>query len=182
MIYILSCFSILSIYRSSCVKAVYLSVCILTVLLPIELMAQEQSQEHSQKQSYEFALFQNSHFSGEFQTEMQYCFPDSAGDLSNYVKRFLSNSYLDLRYTSRMLDIGMRAEAYENPLVGFEQDYKGAGIPYFYLTLNLKSVQITVGDFYEQFGSGVILRSYYERALGLDNACLLYTSPSPRDA
>lgn len=114
--------------------------------------------------------FKDSRFSGELQTEMQYCLPNSDGDLTEYTERFLSNSYLDLRYTSKMLDIGMRAEAFENPLPGFEKDYKGVGVPYFYLTLNLKSLQITGGDFYEQFGSGLVLRSYYERSLGLDNA------------
>ena len=116
------------------------------------------------------ALFQNSRFSGEFQTDIQYCFPDSTGDSSEYTKRFLSNSYLDLHYSSRLLNAGIRAEAYEYPLPGFERDYKGAGIPYFYLTLNLRSIQVTAGDFYEQFGSGLILRSYYERSLGIDNA------------
>jgi hypothetical protein len=29
---------------------------------------------------------------------------------------------------------------------------------------------VTVGNFYEQFGSGVILRAYEERGLGYDNA------------
>lgn len=116
------------------------------------------------------ALFQNSHFSGELQTDMQYCFPVPMGDSSEYAKQFLSNSYLDLRYTSRMLNAGIRAEAYENPLPGFDRNYKGLGIPYFYLTLNLKSIQVTAGDLYEQFGSGLIFRSYYERSLGVDNA------------
>lgn len=115
-------------------------------------------------------LFQESRFSGEFQTDMQYCLPASDDDRSEYVKRFLSNSYLDLHYTSRMLDIGTRVEAYENPLPGFERDFKGVGVPYLYLSLNLRKVQFTAGDFYEQFGSGLILRSYYERSLGVDNA------------
>lgn len=115
-------------------------------------------------------LFRDSRFSGEFQTDMQYCLPQTSDDPSEYVKRFLSNTYLDLHYTSRMLDIGLRGEAYENPMPGFERDFKGVGVPYFYATLNLEKVQITAGDFYEQFGSGLILRSYYERSLGVDNA------------
>lgn len=115
-------------------------------------------------------LFGESRFSGELQTEMQYCLPNSNDNLSDYTKRFLSNTYLDLRYSSRMLELGMRVEAFENPLPGFERDYKGVGVPYFYLTLNFKSLQITGGDFYEQFGGGLVLRSYYERSLGLDNA------------
>jgi hypothetical protein len=33
-----------------------------------------------------------------------------------------------------------------------------------------KGVDVTVGNFYEQFGNGVLLRAYEERNLGLDNA------------
>lgn len=115
-------------------------------------------------------LFENGVFSGQFQTEIQYCLPEYKGDPSEYVNRFLSNSFLDVNYMSRMLEVGARLEAYENPLPGFEYDYKGVGVPYFFLTLKLKRVQITAGDFYEQFGSGMLLRSYYERTLGIDNA------------
>lgn len=115
-------------------------------------------------------LFEDGVFSGQFQTEIQYCRPEYKGDPSEYVNRFLSNSFLDINYMSRMLEIGARVEAYENPLPGFEYDYKGAGVPYFFLTLKLKRIQITAGDLYEQFGSGMILRSYYERTLGIDNA------------
>lgn len=115
-------------------------------------------------------LFENGVFSGQFQTEMQYCLPEYRGDPSEYINRFLSNSFLDINYTSRMLEIGARLEAYESPLPGFEREYKGVGVPYFFLTLKLKRIQITSGDLYEQFGSGMLLRSYYERALGLDNA------------
>ena len=35
---------------------------------------------------------------------------------------------------------------------------------------NYKNVELTLGDFYEQFGSGFILRTYEERSLGIDNS------------
>lgn len=115
-------------------------------------------------------LFENSSFSGQVQADMQYCLRDSAGDNSEYVNKFLSNIYVDGTYNSRMLNAGVRFEMYENPLPGFEADFKGWGVPHFYLTLNLSKLSITGGDFYEQFGSGLILRAYQERSLGVDNA------------
>lgn len=115
-------------------------------------------------------LFEDGSFSGQIQTEVQYCFKDSAGDKSEYVNRFLSNTYIDAAYNSRMLSAGVRFEMYENPLPGFEPEFKGIGVPNFYLTLRLKNIAITGGDFYEQFGSGLILRTYQERSLGIDNA------------
>lgn len=138
--------------------------------LPVVMFGIASSMATGQEMNKTPMLFQGSRFSGEFQTDMQYCFPEAGETSPAYTKKFLSNTYLDLRYTSRLLDVGMRAEAYENPLPGFEQEYKGVGIPYFYLALNLKTIQLTAGDFYEQFGNGLILRSYYERSLGVDNA------------
>lgn len=138
--------------------------------LPVIIFSISSPATSGQEVNKTFMLFRDSRFSGEFQTDMQYCFPEPAQTSAAYTKQFLSNTYLDLRYTSRMLDAGLRAESYENPLPGFEQEYKGAGIPYFYVTLNLKTIQLTAGDFYEQFGNGLILRSYYERSLGVDNA------------
>jgi hypothetical protein len=34
----------------------------------------------------------------------------------------------------------------------------------------VEDLEITLGNFYEQFGSGLVLRSYEERSLGIDNA------------
>lgn len=115
-------------------------------------------------------LFEDSSFSGQVQADVQYCLKDSAGDNSEYINKFLSSVYVDGAYNSRMLSAGVRFEMYENPLPGFEADFKGWGIPNFYLTLKLNKVSITGGDFYEQFGSGLIFRTYQERSLGIDNA------------
>lgn len=115
-------------------------------------------------------LFKNSSFSGQVQADMQYCLKDSARDNSEYVNKFLSNIYVDGTYSSDMLNAGVRFEMYENPLPGFEADFKGVGVPNFYMTLRLSKISITGGDFYEQFGSGLILRAYQERSLGVDNA------------
>jgi len=43
-------------------------------------------------------------------------------------------------------------------------------LSYRYARLQRDRWNITVGNFYEQFGSGLIFRSYEERGLGLDNA------------
>jgi hypothetical protein len=57
-----------------------------------------------------------------------------------------------------------------NALQGFDTRYEGQGITYRYATFDADYLTITVGNFYEQFGSGMIFRSFEERGLGLDNA------------
>lgn len=115
-------------------------------------------------------LFEDGSFSGLIQADVQYCLKDSANDRSEYVDKFLSSVLVEGSYVSRMLDAGVRFEMYENPLPGFERDFKGWGIPNFHLTLKLGKLTLTGGDFYEQFGGGLTLRTYQERSLGVDNA------------
>lgn len=85
---------------------------------------------------------------------------------------FRTNTYVDLNMQSQYLDAGLRYEYLEHPLPGFEKDFKGNGLPFFYLKGKFKNVEVTGGTFYEQFGSGFILRSYEERSLGIDNSIL----------
>ena len=67
---------------------------------------------------------------------------------------------------------GMRYESYLSAVLGFPGRFKGSGIGYRYARYAdpTGKVDFTVGNFYEQFGSGIVLRSYEERALGIDNA------------
>ncbi len=86
--------------------------------------------------------------------------------------RALTNSYADVAVRSKYVDAGARFEFLEHPLPGYEKDFKGWGIPYFYVKGKLKNLEAIAGSFYEQFGSGFILRAYEERSLGIDNHLL----------
>ena len=90
----------------------------------------------------------------------------------------LTNTYADLNLMSKYVDAGVRLEFTEHPLPGFEDkpigdfpgDFRGNGVPHIYIKGKYKGVELTAGDFYEQFGSGFVLRTYEERSLGIDNA------------
>jgi hypothetical protein len=73
---------------------------------------------------------------------------------------------------SQHVDAGARLEYLEHPLPGFENDFKGWGVPNFWVKGRLGCAELTAGTFYEQFGSGFILRTYEERSLGIDNSLL----------
>lgn len=83
---------------------------------------------------------------------------------------FLTNTYLDLKATSRYVEAGARLEYLKHPLPGFENDIKDWGLPHFYVKGRYKNAELTLGSFYEQFGSGFIFRTYEERSLGIDNS------------
>ena len=82
------------------------------------------------------------------------------------------NAYGNLIYNQGGFSAGMRYESYLSAVLGFPGRFKGSGIGYRYARYAdpTGKVDFTVGNFYEQFGSGIELRSYEERALGIDNA------------
>lgn len=82
------------------------------------------------------------------------------------------NAFSNLIYTQGNFSAGLRYESYLNSVLGFPGRFKGTGVGYRFARWAdpEKGIDVTVGNFYEQFGNGVILRSYEERNLGLDNA------------
>lgn len=87
-------------------------------------------------------------------------------------EKFLFNTYADVALASRYVDAGLRFEFMKWPMPGYEEDkgYAGWGFPNIYVKGKYKGFELTAGDFYEQFGSGFVLRTYEERNLGIDNS------------
>lgn len=107
---------------------------------------------------------------GSLQTDILFPEEDKAIGTEKYKEWALTNTYLDLGIRSKYVEAGGRFEYMKFPLPGFEPDFKGWGVPYFYVTGIYKNIKLTAGDFYEQFGNGLILKTYQERSLGIDNA------------
>ena len=89
-----------------------------------------------------------------------------------YDDKVLTNTYAEVHALSKYVDAGARLEYLDHPLPGFEPDFKGWGVPFYYVKGKIKNAELTLGNFYEQFGSGFILRTYEERSLGIDNSLL----------
>ncbi len=107
---------------------------------------------------------------GNFELNAQYYIADSAIGTKDVPEKLLTNGFANFVYSKDNFSAGLRYESYLNPLLGFDPRYKGSGIPFRYLTYTNKELEVTVGNYYEQFGSGLVFRSYEERGLGLDNA------------
>ncbi len=107
---------------------------------------------------------------GNFQVDAQYYNPDSLIGAPKVNEKVLSNGFGNLNYRYGNFSAGMRYESYQNVMQGYDSRYKGQGIPYRYARFKQKEIDITLGNFYEQFGSGLIFRSYEARGLLYDNA------------
>ncbi|NLF42996.1 MAG: hypothetical protein GX587_09900 [Bacteroidales bacterium] len=107
---------------------------------------------------------------GNFQTDIQMSKLDSIIGAPEVNEKLLMNSYANLLYTNNNLTVGVRFESYLNPMLGYESAYKGSGIPYRFATYKLDWLEVTAGNFYEQFGNGLSLRTYEDKNLGIDNS------------
>lgn len=92
----------------------------------------------------------------------------------------LSNTYLDLgvrwnhatenKAGFQGMEVVTRAELTQWPLLGYDAGFGGHGISHLHVGATFNWGKLTVGDVYGQFGSGMVLRLYEDRALGVDNA------------
>ncbi|MCH5225360.1 MAG: hypothetical protein J1D77_05140 [Muribaculaceae bacterium] len=99
-------------------------------------------------------------------------FPETDYEIDNtvYDDKVLGNIFADVALYSKYIDAGLRFEYLQHPLPGFEPDYKGWGVPNIFVKGKFDKIEVTLGDIYDQFGSGFILRTYEDRALGIDNS------------
>jgi len=107
---------------------------------------------------------------GNFQVLFQQYNPDSIIGAQVPDAKAAMNAYGNFTYTYGNLSAGVRFESYQNSILGFPSRFKGSGIGSRYVRYNFNGLDITVGNFYEQFGSGMSLRTYWEPNLGIDNA------------
>lgn len=107
---------------------------------------------------------------GSIQTEFMAPMKDEAINTEKYEKPILNNTYFDFTVNAPYISVGARFQWTKYPLPGYEPAFAGWGVPYFWATGRYKCFQLTAGDFYEQFGSGLIMRTYQDRSLGVDGA------------
>lgn len=106
---------------------------------------------------------------GNFQIDAQYYREDTLIGAPDFPENIGSNAFLNLLYNRGKLQAGMRYEAYLPTMQGFLRQ-TGSGIPYRFIRWQDEKFDVTAGTFYEQFGSGMVLRTYEEWGLGFDNS------------
>lgn len=87
--------------------------------------------------------------------------------------RFRSNSYLKLDYDYKFWTFGVQLEGYEpKAILNYSPEFKGIDIGTVSVRYNNTDagLDVTAGHFYEQFGSGLIFRSWEDRQIGINNA------------
>jgi hypothetical protein len=82
-----------------------------------------------------------------------------------------SNNYLQLNYEISKWTFGIQAESYtKKALLNYYPGFDGTNVATYFAKYKSKKIEAIAGYFYEQFGSGMILRAWEDRALGINTA------------
>lgn len=82
-----------------------------------------------------------------------------------------SNNYLFVNGKYKGWTAGIQGESYEDKaLLNYNPKYENTNVATYYLQYKNDKIDVTAGYFYEQFGSGLLLRSWEDRQLGINNA------------
>ena len=114
----------------------------------------------------------NGYFFGGLESNSQWLMPDEKIGFDTPDDRFRSNNYVQFNYSLGKFTAGVQYESYlPAALLGYSPTWDGQnGIGTYYLNFKNESLDITGGYFYEQFGNGLILRTWEDRQLGINNA------------
>ena len=97
--------------------------------------------------------------SGNFEMSTKYYNVDTLIGAPIVPEKLRMNGFCNVIYTKDKFRAGIRYESYQKALQGFPVGYDGNGIPFRYVGYTLDNIDITVGNFYEQFGQGMIFRT-----------------------
>tara|TARA_Y100000813_G_scaffold135606_1_gene98079 strand:+ start:1230 stop:2873 length:1644 start_codon:yes stop_codon:yes gene_type:complete len=111
----------------------------------------------------------NNFFYGSFESNGVY-YEDS--ESTDYYKKFASNSYLNIKYNlNNKWVFDLQTESYiPKQLQNYSDLLEDTFISTFSIDYNTTNFNFTLGTLYEQFGSGILLRTWEDRELGINNS------------
>ena len=111
--------------------------------------------------------------SASFETNTTYYLNDEGTGAVAPEGRFGSNNYLKLDYSNGGFTAGVQLEGYLPAVTGYFNgplSYENFMSYDLYVGFASNGWDIRVGSLYEQFGSGLLFRTYEDRELGINNA------------
>ena len=112
----------------------------------------------------------NGQVSGSIESSSIYYAPDKK--ITRPEDHFGSNNYIKVDYSSGRFSAGIQMNAFLPTLVGYEELADGYK---FYLASKYiqwrdDNYEFLVGDIFDQYGNGLIFRSFEDRQLGVNNS------------
>lgn len=138
-----------------------LTVCTAAIASPAEADSTRQSRS---------SIWQRGYVTGALESNSIYYLDDSVTEAVRPDGSFGSNNYLKVDFGLGKFEGGLQMEGYFPQIQGYPEQMKGFSLANRYLRFRDGGLSVTAGDFYDQFGSGLLFRAYEERSLGINNA------------
>ncbi len=129
-----------------------------------------QQQEQTVEEKKEKKKRNLGRLTGSFETNSIYYVQDTRTGAIAPDDKFGSNNYLKIDYYNGKFSAGVQMEGYLPVLQGYPTNLTKVALTNYYAAWTDKSFSVTAGTFYDQFGSGLLFRSYEDRTLGMNNA------------
>lgn len=108
---------------------------------------------------------------GSFERNGQWYTNDKNRGINHDTVPLRANNYFNVNFNYKKFTFGTQVESYMNEaLLNFNPKYKGTNFATYYANYKSKKLDITLGHYYVQFGSGLALRTWEDRSLGINNA------------
>lgn len=112
------------------------------------------------------------YFVGSFESNTILYSEDAVTNAAMPDGKFGSNNYLKADYYAGNFSAGLQLEAYQPALVGYPGNLEGAKLTNYYMQWSDGDFAVTAGTYYDQFGSGLLFRTYEDRTLGMNTAMM----------
>ena len=126
---------------------------------------------------------QKVNFFGGFESNSQWYLNDKTLQIAHPNVPLRSNNYLFLNLKYKNWTAGIQGESYEDQsLLNYNPKLNKSDVATYFVQYKNEKTDVTAGCFYEQFGSGLLFRSWEDRSLGINNALRggrIIFSPTP---
>ncbi len=137
----------------------FLSVLLLCAVLPV--VAQQQNDKPKRDWGK---------LSGSVESSWGVYMKDKVLGIDEVEQSYGTNTYINLNYAIKGFRFGLQYDIYEKPMLGFDANLEGNGLRGGFAAWSNSRWDITLGTFYDQFGSGLIFRAYEEREMGINTS------------
>jgi len=110
-------------------------------------------------------------FSGGYYSVWQYYTADSITGFTPPEGNWRGMQYFNVRYAKKHWEFGVQLESYlPQSLLGYDPALQGTVVSNYYARYRQKEWDVTAGYIFDQFGSGLVFRTWEDRTLGINNA------------
>lgn len=143
-------------------RTIIATLSLLCATLPV---AAQQSAEEKPKRDW-------GKLSGSVESSWGIYMKDSALGIDQLDQTYGTNTYVNLGYAIKGFRFGLQYDIFEKPMIGYDPMLEGNGLRGGFAAWANSKWEVTLGTYVEQFGSGLILRAYDERDMGINTSLL----------